>query len=88
MKNDKAPAALLIILLLILTVPIPAGIYKDGGTRDYRALAYRIVVWNRMLSDEEMRVYHTDTYHRTSFYLFPYNFKSIDELWKIEQKRR
>ena len=31
------------LLLAILVVPIPTGVYKDGGTREYTALTYKIV---------------------------------------------
>ena len=36
-----------VVLLAILFVPIPSGTYKDGGTRAYSALTYKIVKWQR-----------------------------------------
>ena len=51
--------------------------YKDGGTKEYKALTYKIVVWNRLLGEDS-------TYHKTSVFWFPNNFKSLDELWVLE----
>ena len=65
-----------VILLLILFVPIPTGVCKDGGTREYTALTYKIVDWNRITSGT--------VYDKTRLYLFPYNFRSIDSLWYNE----
>lgn len=64
------------LLLVILVVPIPTGVYKDGGTREYTALTYKIVNWNRLTGDT--------TYDKTKVYFFPNNFKSIDSLWYME----
>ena len=67
----------IILILLILFIPIPGGQYSDGGTKDYKALTYRVVVWNRLFAEDL-------TYHKTSVFWFPTNFKSIDELWELE----
>ncbi len=67
-----------VIVLAILFVPIPT-IYKDGGTREFTALTYKIVDWNRMTGDS--------TYKKTKIYPFPYNFKSIDGLWYYEEDK-
>ena len=71
---------------MVLFVPIPNGVYNDGGTKDYNALTYKIVVWNRLVAeaDEEGSQSTVHTYHKISVFWFPDNFKSIDELWKIE----
>ena len=76
MKKKKRIVIFVLLLLLILTVPVPAGQYTDGGTRDYKALTYRVVSWNRLLGEGE-------TYRKTKVYPFPQNFKSIDELWAL-----
>lgn len=65
------------ISLAILFIPIPTGVYKDGGTREYTALTYKIVDWNRLTGDS--------IYDKTKVYFFPYNFKSIDGLWYYEK---
>lgn len=67
----------LIIVFLILVIPIPSGVYKDGGTREFTALTYKIVDWNRLTGDS--------TYNKTKVYFFPNNFKSIDGLWYMEE---
>ncbi len=74
-----------VLLVLILFTPIPQGSYDDGGTREYNALTYKIVAWNRIsvIIDENGQAV-PDTYKKTSVYWFPENFKNIDELWKME----
>lgn len=77
-------------LIVLLFVPAPFRIvYKDGGTRDIMALTYRIVIWNVMVDDNEINSYlvKDGIYHRRAFYILPFNWKSIDELWKMEIKR-
>lgn len=65
-----------VLVLAILFVPIPVGAMRDGGTRVYSALTYKIVDWNRLTEGS--------TYEKTRVYFFPDNFKSIDELWELE----
>jgi len=67
-----------VILLAILFAPIPKGVYKDGGTREYAALTYKIVDWNRLTTDK--------VYDETKIYWFPDNFRSIDSLWAMEEQ--
>ena len=67
-----------VILLAILFAPIPKGVYKDGGTREYAALTYKIVDWNRLTTDK--------VYDETKIYWFPNNFRSIDSLWAMEEQ--
>ena len=72
------------VILFVLFLPIPKGTYDDGGTRDYDALLYKIVVWNKIqgVANEDGTI---QIYHKTSVFWFPDNQKSIDELWKIER---
>ena len=37
-----------IAILLLLIIPIPTGVLKDGGTRTYTALTYKLVRWNHL----------------------------------------
>lgn len=67
----------IVLLLAILFTPIPKGVYKDGGTREYAALTYKLVDWNRLTAD--------DVYDETKIYWFPNNFLSIDDLWAMEE---
>ena len=86
MKKKIIVIVSVVLLLLILFLPIPRGTYKDGGTKDYLALTYRIVVWNRLTyaPGGDASEGATGAYHKTSVFWFPNNFKSIDELWNME----
>ena len=88
MKKRIVVIAAIVLLLAVLFVPIPRGTYRDGGTKDYAALTYRIVVWNRLT--DEIPTDDADgpgVYHRTSVYWFPDNFRSVDGLWALETGR-
>lgn len=65
------------LLFAILFVPIPKSAARDGGSREYTALTYKIVDWNRIVGKYK----HTGT----RIYWFPNNFKSIDALWALEE---
>lgn len=67
------------LFLAVLFVPFPKGPYKDGGTREYAALTYKIVDWNRLTAD--------GPYQATRVYWFPGNFQSIDRLWVYEEPK-
>lgn len=67
-----------VLLLAIFFAPIPKSPYRDGGTREYSALTYKIVDWNRLTDD--------GVYEATKVYWFPNNFKSIDDLWANEEQ--
>ena len=89
MKKAKIVIPVCVIaVLLILFLPIPKGTLEDGGTREYTALTYKLVVWNRLLAEanEDGSAGDVHVYHKTSVYWFPDNRKSIDELWKMEWK--
>lgn len=77
MKNRKLIIGIIIIVLLVLVIPVPAGVLKDGGTRVYQALTYKIVKWNRLTD--------MGTYSNTRVYPFPKSMLSIDELWELEK---
>ena len=52
MKGEKIMkkrlTVILLAIFLLLLIPVPTGVYKDGGTREYTALTYKIVSWNRL----------------------------------------
>ena len=79
-------STIMLALLLLCFLPIPQGSYDDGGTKEYSALTYKIVKWNKLISvyGDDGNMERVDTYKRTSVYWIPDNFKSIDELWDIE----
>ena len=85
-KRIIISTVVMIALLLVLFLPIPQCTYDDGGTRDYNALTYKIVVWNKIMAgiDENGQTVH-NTYRNTSVFWYPDNQKSIDELWQIEK---
>lgn len=72
MKKFIIPAV--VIILLILLFPIPKGTCKDGGTKEFQAILYKIVKWNRMYEDDlcynSLRIYFGKRAHR-----------SVEELW-------
>ena len=87
MKKKVITIVIIVILLLsVLLLPARQISYEDGGTREYAALTYKIVKWNRFIPvyDTNGKIMKLDTYTNTSVYYFPDNYKSIDELWEIE----
>lgn len=68
----------ILIFLILLITPLPSGALKDGGTRAYTSLTYKIVNWNRISEN--------GIYDKTKIYLFPENFKSLDSLWYKEEE--
>ena len=76
--KKKIWSPIVIVLIAVLFIPIPSGVYKDGGTREYTALTYKVVDWNRLTDDGS-------TYSATKVYFFPNNFRSIDNLWYKEE---
>lgn len=89
-KKIIIPVVVVIALALVLFLPIPQGMYKDGGTREYAALTYKIVKWNKIVDEVDengQAVYNINIYKNTSVFWFPDNYKSIDELWQIEKAK-
>ncbi len=76
-KKILTTVLIMVLLAAILFMPIPSGVCKDGGSREFTALTYKIVKWNRLISDS--------IYSSNKVYFFPDNFKTIDELWDIEK---
>lgn len=77
----KFGIVLAIIVLLIFTIPIPIGPAKDGGTKQYSALTYKIVDWHHLYGDKFI-------YDKTEVYFIPKNFKTLDELWNEKEIER
>lgn len=77
MKKKIWLPIIIALLIAILIIPIPTGIYRDGGTREYTAMTYKIVNWRHLYGDEEI-------YDTTKVYFFPNNLKSLDDLWAME----
>ena len=83
-KKIWIPIAAVVVLLAVLFVPIPRGSYDDGGTREWVALTYKIVVWNKIFDVGEDG---PGLYEKTRIYFGAEKNKSIDELWKLEEEK-
>lgn len=87
MKNtNKKLLTVIIVIALIIVLFIPFGYasYDDGGTVRFTSLTYSVVKWNRYVSDWSTGEMKLDLYQNTCFYLFPDNFKSLNELWELK----
>lgn len=85
MKHTNKKLLTLIIalaLVIVLFVPFGYASYDDGGTVRFTSLTYTVVKWNRYESDWSTGEMELELYPSTCFYLFPDNFKSLDELWE------
>ena len=76
-KKIWIPIVVAVVLLAVLFVPIPNGQMKDGGTKVYSALTYKIVDWNRLYNDV--------TYSATKVYFGADAWKSVDDLFAKEE---
>lgn len=83
--TDKKLLTLIIALALVIVLFVPFGYasYDDGGTLRFTSLTYSVVKWNRYVSDWSSGEMKLDLYQNTCFYLFPDNFRSLDEPWEI-----
>ena len=61
---------------LILFFPVPKGSYDDGGSREYEALTYKIIRWNRLTDN--------GVYHKTRIYWGADKRLPIDDLFARE----
>ena len=76
MKKKWILTIIVVFLLVILFVPMPTGTYRDGGTKTYSALTYKIVKWKRLIDD--------GVYEKTKVYTLGDRFKSLEKLWEQE----
>ena len=93
-KNKKKLTIILIALVvLILIFPMYRGTLKDGGTKEYTALTYKVIKWHRLYDvDVDVDVDVDDDgswtfYRKTRVYFFPQNLLSTEELWALEVER-
>ena len=68
--------SVVLLIMLILFFPVPKGTYDDGGSREYEALTYKIIRWNR-ITDKGV-------YRKTRLYFGTDKHRSIDELFARE----
>ena len=76
-RKTKIISIILTFFILLSIIPIPLGVHKDGGTREYFALCYKIVSWSKFVDSGER-------YDNISVYPFPLNFCGYERLWEIE----
>ena len=84
MKKKTLCLICAVVLLVVLFLPFRVTRYDDGGSVQITALTYSIVKWNRpelYLNDDGTS--RGGRYENTCVYLFPNNFKNLDELWDI-----
>lgn len=86
MKKKIIIISVVAVLLIALFVPYSVQCYDDGGTKEYSALALKVVKWKKILDDDfgDEEFPETKYYEKTSVYFFPYSTKDLSELWKIE----
>lgn len=86
MKKKNIIISVVAVLLIALFVPYSVQYYDDGGTKEYSALALKVVKWKKILYDDfgDEEFPETKYYKKTSVYFFPYSTKDLSELWKIE----
>ncbi len=83
--NNRLLAAIIALaLIIVLFVPFGYASYDDGGTVRFTSLTYSVVKWKRYVSDWSTGEMQLGQYENTCFYLFPDNFRSLDELWEIK----
>lgn len=72
MKNKRKRIIIISIILVLLILFIPIKLqYRDGGTIEYKALAYKVIKWHRIMNNGTI-------YESTDVYWFPNNMHSLD----------
>ena len=89
MKNRKRRIVVILLIILIPFIPIRTGIYKDGGTTDWRSLMYRVVVWNKFVTATDETMYDPvfiAVYRQAVYYGLgdPGYKKTVGALWTEE----
>lgn len=85
-KRVLTVSVVAVLVLSFLLTPYSTVHYDDGGTVKTQALAYAVVKWNRLWDMDapgEPSDYANEP-QRTRVYLFPDNFKSYKELWRLK----
>lgn len=66
MKKKIVIIGITVVVFVILVFPIKVQ-YKEGGTIMYNSLTYKIIVWNALMGENEIKT-------GTEVHLFPNNF--------------
>ena len=89
MKKKKTIIAVIAaaLVLIILFVPFSVSHYDDGGTKEYRALTYKVIKWQRYAEkpDGTDGTYSSGLYTGTRVHWFADSYKSDDELWEEDK---
>jgi hypothetical protein len=80
MKKRKKLIVVIIILLVFSLVPLPIS-RNDGGTVEYNAILYKIIVWKQLnpkaVGDSNGKYIDNgepEYLTGTDYYIFPFNF--------------
>ncbi len=78
-----------VCLIAALFLPYQVLMYEDGGSVEYRAIAYKLVFWDFFdtVYGSDGNIERLEKTEKTALYFFPDNLKSIDELKKIERAK-
>ena len=75
-KNKRLIILNTTVIIILLFVPIRIQ-YRDGGTTEYRALAYKYIKWNRTRNDGT-------PLKENDLHWFPHNFHSLEYYKPVE----
>ena len=88
MKKKKTIIAVIAaaLVLIILFVPFSVSHYNDGGTKEYRALTYKVIKWQRFAGAAGADgTYISGFCTGTRVHRFADSYKSVDELWEEDK---
>ena len=82
--KKKTVCLICAILFVVMLVPIKISQYDDGGTVKITSLTYSVVMWNKSkIHINEDGTITDGFYESICVYLFPNNFKKLNELWEL-----
>lgn len=61
-------------IVFILSLIPHYVVLKDGGTKTFTSLLYKVIVWNHIYKSKTQQF---NRYHKTELYIFPNNFHSM-----------
>lgn len=86
MNRKKIFAILIVILFIACLIPFQTS-YKDGGTKKYSAVLYKVMVWHMINPDYDYENVDSNGIYTgtepsyligTDVYIFPFNFGDKD----------
>ncbi len=78
-----------VCLIAALFLPYQMLMYEDGGSVEYRAVAYKLVFWDFFdtVYGSDSNIERLKKTEKTALYFFPDSLKDIDELKEIERAK-